>query len=99
MRQAVQHCDAVELQSRKHLKAHPIERYRPARSAIAPRLRNSHSIHGAMFACREVHAMLDEAFLRAVQHYPLGMRAVQHHPKPEQSVQHCPGHTGAIAAT
>ena len=100
VRQAVQRCDAVELQSRKHLKVHPVAGSRPARSASAPPLRNNHNIHGALLVCRAVPPMLTDSIRQqAVQHYSLGMRAVQHHAKPDQSVQHCPGHTGAIAAT
>ena len=100
VRQTVQHCDAVDMQSRKHLKVHPIDWSRPARSASAPPLRNDHNVHGTLLVCRAVHPMLADSFRQqAVQHYPLGMRAVKHHPKPEQSVQHCAGHTAAITAT
>ena len=75
VRQTVQHGDTVDMQSRKHLKVHPIEWYRPARSASASPLRHNHSTHGTLLVCRAVHPMLADSFRhQALQHYPLGMR-------------------------
>ena len=75
VRQAVQHCDAVELQSRNHLEVHPMEWSRPARSASARPLRNNHSIHGTLLVCRAVHPMLADSFRQqGVQQYLEGRR-------------------------
>ena len=99
-RQGVQHCGAVNMQSRKRLKFHPVDWYRPARSASASHLRNKYNIHGTLLVCRALYPMLTDSFRQqAVHHYPRGMKAAQLRPEPEKTVQRGTGHTAAGAAT